>query len=420
MTHTTIVYDAAQIVVGSASALAGSEHADAAETDATDSLSYFEDAALVAEDGTVVAVGPSEAVAREHPPEDADTVVDATGQAVIPGFVDSHTHALFAGDRSDEFAAKLRGKEYQEILAEGGGILRTVRAVREASDDELLANLLGHLDEMLAHGSTTVEVKSGYGLDTETELRMLETIQRADERHPVDVVPTFMGAHAVPEKQDAEGYTAEVVEEQLPAVAEQGVAEFVDVFCEEGAFSVEQSRRVLEAGGEAGLKPKIHAEEFVRLGGSQLAAEVGAVSADHLLHANAEDAEALAEAGVVPVFLPATAFSLGAAYADPEPFLDAGARVALASDFNPNCYSQSMPFTVALGCVGMGMTPAQSLLGATENGAAALDRTEGSGTLAEGTAADLAILDAPSYVHVPYNVGVNPVETVLKGGEIVA
>jgi len=419
MTHTTVVHDAAQIVVGPESAAAG-EYADAAATDGEDTLAYFEDAALVAEDGTIVAVGPSEAVIRAHSIEDADTVVDASGQAVIPGFVDSHTHALFAGDRSDEFAAKLRGKEYQEILAEGGGILRTVRAVRAASDEQLLSNLLGHLDEMLAHGSTTVEVKSGYGLDTETELRMLETIRRADEQHPVDVVPTFMGAHAVPAGQDADSYTEQVVEEQIPAVAEQGVAEFVDVFCEEDVFSVEQSRRVLTAGAEAGLTPKVHAEEFVRLGGSQLAAAVGAASADHLLHANAEDAEALTEAGVVPVFLPATAFSLGAEYADPEPFLEAGAPVALATDFNPNCYSQSMPFTVALGCVGMELTPAQSLLGATKHGAAALDRTDGTGTLAAGTAPDLAILDASSYVHVPYNVGVNPIETVLKDGEIVA
>lgn len=420
MTHTTIVHDAAQIVVGPPSAVSGSDHADASETDAEETLTYFEDAALAAEDGTVVAVGPSEAVTRDYPLAAADTVVDASGQAVIPGFVDSHTHALFAGDRSDEFAAKLRGKAYQEILAEGGGILRTVRAVREANDDQLLANLLGHLDQMLAHGSTTVEVKSGYGLDTETELRMLNVIQQADEQHPVDVVPTFMGAHAVPEGRDVESYSEEVVEEQIPAVAEQGTAEFVDAFCEEDVFSVEQSRRVLEAGADVGLTPKVHAEEFVRLGGSQLAAEVGAASADHLLHANAEDAEVLEDAGVVPVFLPTTAFSLGAEYADPDPFLDAGAPVALATDFNPNCYSQSMPFTVALGCVGMGLTPAQSLLGATRHGAAALDRTDGEGTLAEGTAADLAILDAPSYVHVPYNVGVNPVETVVKGGEIVA
>jgi imidazolonepropionase len=416
MTHTTVVHDAAELVVGPVSAAADDDHL---RTDAEETLAYYEDAALAAEDGTVVAVGPTEAVTRKYPPENADTAVDASGQAVVPGFVDSHTHALFAGDRSDEFAAKLRGKTYQEILAEGGGILRTVRAVREASDERLLTNLLGHLDEMLAHGSTTVEVKSGYGLDTKTELRMLDVIQQADARHPIDVVPTFMGAHAVPEEQNAEEYTQRVVDEQIPAVADQGVAAFVDVFCEEDVFSVNQSRRVLQAGQVEGLAPKVHAEEFVRLGGSQLAADLGAVSADHLLHATAEDARALADAGVVPVLLPATAFSLGADYADPDLFFDAGAPVALASDFNPNCYSQSMPFTVALGCVGMGMTPAQSLAGATANAAAALDMADWTGTLGEGAAADVAVLDAASYVHIPYNFGVNPVETVLKNGEIV-
>jgi len=417
MTHTTVVHDAAQLVVGDASAV----EADAdLETDAAETLAYYENAALAAEDGTVVAVGPTEDVTRAYPPENAETAIQATGQAVIPGFVDSHTHALFAGDRSDEFAAKLRGKRYQEILAEGGGILRTVRAVRDASDERLLANLLSHLDEMLAHGSTTVEVKSGYGLDTETELRMLDIIRRADERHPVDLVPTYMGAHAVPEGADADAYVDSVVDEQIPAVADQDVAEFVDVFCEEDVFSVAQSRQVLKAGQNAGMTPKVHAEEFARLGGSQLAADVGAASADHLLHATPADAEALAAAGVVPVFLPATAFSLGAGYADPEPFLDAGAPVALASDFNPNCYSQSMPFTVALGCIGMGLTPAQSLLGATANGAAALDRSAGTGSLVEGSDADLAVLSAPTYVHIPYNFGTNPVETVLKGGTVVA
>jgi imidazolonepropionase len=397
-----VVYDAAEV---------------AAVTD--DGLDRIEDAAVAVEDGRIAAVGPSEEVTRSHPPENAETAIDASGRAVIPGFVDPHTHALFAGDRSDEFAAKLRGRSYQEILAEGGGILRTVRAVREASDEQLLSNLLGHLDAMLAHGTTTVEVKSGYGLDTETELRMLDVIARADDEHPIDVVPTFMGAHAVPEGRSADEHTDEVVEEQLPAVAEQGIAAFCDVFCEEDVFSVAQSRRVLEAGRDHGLTPKVHAEEFVRLGGSQLAAEVGAASADHLLHANDEDVQALTEAGVVPVLLPGTAFSLGAEYADAWAFLDAGAPVALATDFNPNCYSQSVGFAVALGCTEMGMTPAESLTAATRNAALALDR-DGLGTLEPGAPADLAVLDAPSHVHIPYNFGVNTVETVLKGGEVVA
>lgn len=398
---TTIVHDASEIVVGPG-------------TDAP--LERYENAAIAVTDGRVAAVGPTGEITDEYPVENATHVINADGQSVIPGFVDSHTHALFAGDRSDEFAAKLGGEQYQEILAEGGGILRTVRAVRETSDDELLANLLSHLDTMLAHGTTTVEIKSGYGLDTETELRMLDVIRRADESHPVDVVPTFMGAHAVPEETDADTYTDRVIDEQLPAVADQGVAEFCDVFCEEDVFSVEQSRRVLQAGIEHGLTPKVHAEEFVRLGGAQLAAEVGATSADHLLHANEDDRTALAEAGVTPVLLPGTAFSLGADYADARAFLDDGS-VAVATDFNPNCYSQSMGFAIALACVGMELTPAEALIAGTHGGARALDRADEAGTLREGMPADMAIVDAPSHVHIPYNFGVNTVKTVLKGGE---
>ena len=402
---TTVVHDASEIVVGPGESETLERHADAA---------------LAVVDGRVAAVGPTDEIVEEYQPGNATHAIDADGRSVIPGFVDSHTHGLFAGDRSDEFAAKLRGKKYQEILAEGGGILRTVRAVREASDERLRSNLLGHLDTMLAHGTTTVEVKSGYGLNAETECRMLDAIRRADEAHPVDVVPTFMGAHVVPDGTDAEAYTERVIDEQLPAVTDQGIAEFCDVFCEEDVFSVAQSRRVLEAGMEYGLTPKVHAEEFVRLGGAGLAADVDAASADHLLHANDEDRAALVEAGVTPVLLPGTAFSLGADYADARAFLDEGGSVAVATDFNPNCHSGSMGFAIALACVGMGMTPAEALLAGTRGGARALDRAGEAGTLREGMPADVAIVDAPSHVHVPYNFGVNTVETVLKNGEPVS
>ena len=391
---------------------------DAAELVVAPGESYA-DGAVAIEDGRVARVGSTDAVTREYPPENAVERVDASGRAVIPGLVDAHTHALFAGDRSDEFAAKLRGKTYQELLAAGGGILRTVEAVREASDERLLGNLLGQLDTMLAHGTTTVEVKSGYGLDAETELRMLEVIDTANARHPVDVVATFMGAHAVPTGRDAEAYTAEVIDDQLPAVAAQGVAEFCDVFCEDGVFSVDQSRRILEAGREYGLTPKIHAEELSHLGGAQLGAEVGAISADHLLQATAADASALAAAGVTPVFLPGTAFSLGTAYADAEPFTAAGATIAIASDFNPNCHSSSMGMTLALACIGMGLSPRDALDAATRGGALALDRADGVGTLTPGAPADLVVLDAPTHVHIPYSFGVNRVGTVLKGGTVV-
>jgi imidazolonepropionase len=272
---------------------------------------------------------------------------------------------------------------------------------------------------MLAHGTTTVEIKSGYGLDTETELRMLRVIEQADRHHPVDVVPTFMGAHAVPEGRDAEDYTDEVVDEQLPAVESQGTAEFCDVFCEEGVFSVAQSRRVLEAGKRAGLVPKVHAEELAHIGGTQLAAALGAASADHLLHATEADVDALVEADVTPVLLPGTAFGLGAEFADAGAFLEAGAPVAVATDFNPNCHSHSMGFALALSCVEMGMTPAEALAAGTRNAALALDRTDGLGTLRPGAPGDALVLDAPSHVHVPYQYGTNVVDTVLKDGVVV-
>ena len=399
----TVIHNAAEI----ASVRSGGE------------LETVEDGAVAVSNGEIEAVGDTDSIIAEYPPENADTAIDASGKTVVPGFVDPHTHAVFAGDRSDEFEAKLRGKSYQEILAEGGGILRTVEATREADDETLLENLLEHLDIMLAHGSTTVEVKSGYGLETETELRMLEAIERADERHPIDLVATYMGAHAVPEGMSRERYVQEVVVDQVPAVASQGIAEFCDVFCEEGVFGVEQSRRVLEAGVDHGLTPKVHAEEFVRLGGATLAAELGATSADHLLHATTEDVRALNDSGTVPVLLPGTAFGLGAEYADAQGMLDAGAPVALASDFNPNCYAHSMGHAMTLGCVGMRMTPSAALVGATHNAARSINRPNGPGLLEAGAPADLCVLDAPSFVHIPYNFGVNRVETVLKDGEVV-
>jgi len=401
MTLDLVVYEASEVLV-----------VDEAGVDP------HEDAAVAVVDGEVAAVGDTAAIVREYPPANAERAVDARGRTVLPGFVDPHTHAVFAGDRSDEFAAKLRGKSYQEITAEGGGIPRTVRATRAASEAELLGTLLGHLDTMLAHGTTTAEVKSGYGLDVETELRLLDVVARADARHPVDVVATFMGAHAVPEGRGTDDYVRSVVDDQLPAVATQGVAEFCDVFCEAGFFDVEQSRRVLEAGLDHGLAPKVHAEELAHVGGSQLAAAVGATSADHLLHATAADAAALADAGVVPVLLPGTAFSLGADYADPALFADAGAPPAVATDFNPNCHSHSQPFATTLACVGMGMAPADAVRAVTREAAGALDRP-GRGRLREGAPADLVVVDAPSHVHVPYQFGVNLVDVVLKDGAVV-
>lgn len=396
----TIVHDASEVVT----------YADHTRIDTV------ADASVVIEDGTVLAVGPADEIRRDHPIENADETVDASGQAAVPGFVDPHTHAVFAGERSDEFEAKLRGKSYNEILDAGGGILRTVRATRQADLETLVGNLLDQLDVMLAHGTTTVEVKSGYGLDVETEVKMLEAIEMADDRHPIDLVPTFLGAHAVPEGDDTESYVKQVIDRQIPAIAGADVAEFCDVFCEEGIFDVEQSRRILDAGHSHGLKPKVHAEELSHLGGTQLAAEVGAVSADHLLHTTPDDVQAMNDADVSPVLLPGTAFGLGADYADALMFMESGAPVALATDFNPNCYSHSLPFAMSLACIEMGMTPAQALGAATRNAALAVDRDDGTGTLEPGSPGDLAVLSGPSYVYLSYQFGVNPVDCVVKNG----
>ena len=418
----TIVHGAAELVVGPTNDVSGGVDANSVTIEEGSVLDTRSDAAVVIEDGEVAEIGSSDELVRQYPIENAAAAVDAGGRCVIPGFVDSHTHALFVGDRSDEFAAKLRGQTYQEILAEGGGILRTVRRVRDATEEELRDRLCAHLDVMLAHGTTTVEVKSGYGLNTETELKMLAAIARADDEHPVDVVPTFMGAHAIPEGADADEYVNTVIDDQLPAVADQGIAEFCDVFCEEGVFTLEQSRRVLEAGTEYGLRPKIHADEFERLGGTRLAAELGAASADHLLQSTDWDVRALLSAGVTPVLLPGTAFGLGEGYPDLSPYRKRGAVPAIATDFNPNCHAPSPGFAATLACVGMGMTPAEAVLGLTERGAAAVDRdhaVDGTGTLTVGAPGDLVVIDGPSHRHLPYNFGVNVVETVLKAGEIV-
>lgn len=394
-----VVHDAAAIVVG---------------PDETAPLDVRHEAAVVVEDGTVTAVGSSASVVREYPPENAAVSIDARGKTVLPGFVDSHTHAVFAGDRSDEFARRLRGVPYQQILAEGGGILRTVEAVQESSVTSLRDGLLDRLDTMLAHGATTVEVKSGYGLDVETELKMLEAIAAADERHPIDLVPTFLGAHAIPPDTDRETYVQRVIDEQLPAIAD--LATYCDVFCDDGAFTRDDAEAILRAGIDYGLRAKIHAEEFEHLGGAMLAAELGATSADHLLQATDADAQALADAGVVPTLLPGTAFTLGVEYADPDRFLDVGAWPAIASDFNPNCYSPSMCATVQFASHGMGMAPLAALRAATAEGANALDLSA-AGRLTPGSPGDLLVADVPDPVHLAYRFGVNPIDTVVKGGE---
>lgn len=380
-------------------------------------LAILRDAAVAIVDGVIEEVGPSERLLREWKSE-AGVRVNAQGRAAVPGFVDPHTHAVFGGDRAHELEMKLRGLSYQEILRQGGGILYTVERTRESTRAELLKALYRHLDVMLDHGTTTVEVKTGYGLDLDTEARLMAVLEEAASGHPIDLVPTLMPAHAVPPGfKDAGAFAEHVAREIVPRLSDG--AEFVDVFCEEGVFSVEESRLILEAGREAGLGLKVHAEELAQSGGARLAAEMGATSADHLLKATAKDREALLDGGVAPVLLPGTALVLGTAYADARAFIEEGHAVAIATDFNPNCHSESMPFAIQLACHGMRMTPAEALCAATINAAAALEREDVVGSIEEGKTGDLVILDAPTYTHIPYRLGVNPVWKVLKAGEVV-
>jgi imidazolonepropionase len=337
--------------------------------------------------------------------------------------VDPHTHALFVGSRQDEFEMRLEGKTYMDILLGGGGILNTVNLVARATEDDLIAETGRRLRRMMVHGTTTVEIKSGYGLDTANELKMLRSIRRLREVSPVDTVASFLGAHAIP--MAYKGRTAEYVDlicnEMLPAVARDRLAEFCDVFCEEHVFSLKDSRRILEKARDLGLRPKIHADELKPLGGAQLACELGAQSADHLLTVTPTAIDRLSSCDTVGILLPGTAFSLMAgSYAPARGMIDKGVAVALATDCNPgSCYTESMQIVLSLACVMMRMTPAEALNAATINGAFAVGRADAVGSLEKGKQADLLVLDVPDYKYIPYHFGVNHVQTVIKRGEVV-
>ncbi len=389
-------------------------------------LGIIPDGALAIEQGTITRVGTTDEVLAWLKASGKDRyafeTIDASGRSVLPGFVDSHTHLVFGGDRAEEFAWRLKGETYMEILARGGGILSTVRATRAAGIDALVQSGLRRLDSMLAFGVTTVEGKSGYGLDRETEIKQLEAMAALDAGHPIDIVPTYMGAHAVPPefKGRAEAYIDFMIEAVLPEVASRRLACFCDVFCEKNVFSIEQSRRLLSAARRFGLKAKLHADEIVALGGAELAAELGAVSADHLLQASDAGIRALAAAGVVATLLPGTAFSLREPYARGRFMIDAGCAVALATDFNPgSCFSESIPLVAALAALYVGLTPEEIVTALTVNGAAALDRAHLVGSLDPGKQGDVVILEAPSYRFIPYRIGVNTVAAVVKKGRVV-
>ena len=384
-------------------------------------LRIIEDGAIVIEDGVITAVGKSEDILAKFDETNFNRI-DGKGKAILPGFVDSHTHFVFGGYRAEEFSWRLRGDTYMEIMNRGGGIINSVRATREASKEELIKAGKKRLDSMLSFGVTTVEGKSGYGLDDKTEIKQLEVMKSLTHIHPLDIVNTFLGAHAVPSAYKGRedkfiDYMKDIV---MPEVADRKLAEFCDIFCEKNVFSVEQSKRLLLKAKSKGLKIKIHADEIVQLGGAELAAELGAVSADHLLRASDTGIKALANAGVVATLLPGTAFSLQEPYARGRHMIDQNCAVALATDFNPgSCFSESIPLIFSLATLHMNLSIEEAVTALTINGAAAIDRADKIGSIDVGKSGDVIILEFPSYKYIPYHVGVSTVEKVIKKGKLV-
>lgn len=381
-------------------------------------LNVIEDGAVYIVNGIIEAIGSSKELVPKYEAE-ADEVVDATDCLVTPGLVDAHTHVVFGGSRANEFERRLQGATYMEIMNEGGGIHATTRMTREATEDELFEQTKRRLDSFLTHGVTTVESKSGYGMNWETELKQLRVMQRLQKEHPIDLVPTFMGAHAVPEeyKGKEDEFVEHIINDMLPIVAEEKLAKFNDVFCEKGVFTPEQSERILEAGKEYGLIPKIHADEIESYGGAELAAKVKAISAEHLLKASDQGIKDMAEAGVIACLLPATALFLREEAAEGRKMIDEGVAVAISTDNNPGSSpTTSMPLVMNLACITMRLTPAEALTAATYNGACAIGMEDEVGSLEVGKKGDIVMWDVATYQELQYLFGVNHVVSVWKEG----
>ncbi len=412
-----IVKNAGQLVTASGHSAKPKRRSELAE------LGLIEGGAVAAYRGLVTGVGTTAAVMKRVEPTDDALIIDAGGKVVLPGLVDPHSHLVFAGTRESEFEMKIKGAAYLDILAGGGGILGTVRATRAAEEIELVRIGEKYISEMLAQGTTTAEVKSGYGLSVEDELKQLRAVRTLQQIQPVDLAPTFLGAHAIPEEYrgNSEAFVELIIKEMLPAVARSGLAECCDVFCEEGVFSIEQSRRILLAARELGFKLKLHADEIAPLGGAELAAELGALSADHLVAVTAKGIEMLAASQTVAVLLPATTFCLmGKKYAPAREMIDAGVPVALACDFNPGSSPvNSLPVTMGIACRQLKMTPAEAISAVTINAAHAIGRAAEVGSIEAGKKADLVIFDAADYRSIAYRFGTNLVQKVIKSGRLV-
>ncbi|MDD4438600.1 MAG: imidazolonepropionase [Tissierellia bacterium] len=374
---------------------------------------------VVIEDDIIVDVGTSEILKNYD--EKEYQIIDAANKAVMPGFIDSHTHLIFGGYRADEFSWRLKGDSYMSIMERGGGITSTVRATRNTSLDEFINLGQKRLDKILHMGVTTVEGKSGYGLDCETEIRQLQAMKKLNEMHPVDIVPTFLGPHSVlPEYKGKEDeFIQFMIDDVLPKVKEEDLAEFADIFCEKNVFTIEQSRKFLTAAKDSGLKLKIHADEMYQLGGTELAVELGCTSADHLLQASDEGIRRLSKSNTVATLLPGTAFCLKEEYARARYMIDSGCAVALATDYNPgSCFTNSIPLIIALAALHMNMTIEEIITSLTINAAAAVGKSNTTGSIEKGKKADIIILEYPSIHFLPYHAAVNIVETVIKNGKI--
>jgi imidazolonepropionase len=386
-------------------------------------LGIIRKGALAVKSGKIVWTGKTNELSKSWVLKRNGKEIDAAGRVVMPGFIDSHTHLVFGGSRESEFEQRIQGLSYLEIAERGGGILSTVEATRKASFEKLF--LLGkkRLNRMLSRGVTTIEAKSGYGLSLKDELKTLQVMRALDEDHPVDILPTFLGAHTVPKefRNNRKGYVDLVTEEMIPKVAEKKLAEFCDVFCEEKAFSLEESKKILEAGKRYGLKPKIHADQLSSGGGAELAAEVGAYSADHLEYVSPNGIERMAEKGVTAILLPGASFFLSMKKLPPaREMIEKGVTIALATDLNPgSSMTESLPLIMTMGCMMFRLLPREVIQATTIHAAKSMGRESDIGSLEVGKQADIAIFDIPNYRYLPYHFGVDHVETVIKKGKVV-
>lgn len=385
-------------------------------------LAIILDGAVAVKDDKIIFVGTTEDLMSKFAYDQIINKIDATNKLVTPGFIDPHTHIIFDGSRENELSMKLTGKTYIEILEAGGGILKTVRETRRASLEKLVENGKKILDRMMNYGTTTVETKSGYGLSLDSEIKSLKAANILNKDHPLDVVSTFLGAHAIPPeyKGRTDDYVNLIISEMIPKIASEGLAEFCDVFCEEGIFSTEQTQKIINAAKKYGLKPQIHIDEIVDTNGALLAAKLNAVQVGHLLKSNDEGLRAMAKAGVIATLLPGTPFCLMLKdYAPARKMIEFGIPVTLATDLNPNCWTESIQMIIVLACYNMKLSPAEALTAATINAACALQRQDQVGSIEVGKKADLVMFNAPNYQFLAYQFGINLVSIVIKNGKIV-